>query len=435
MTAQKTAPASLAGSMAKLLGAAALIPALMSGQAIAQDKTVVTVWSWNSALEDVVVAFEEAHPDIDIDLVHPGGPAEQYLKFRNTMRAGSGIPDVVHSAFSIFPSFLILDYVADMSGYGFAQYEDQYPAWTWEQVTDGDAVYTLPWDIGPIALLYRSDIFEEYGLTVPTTWAEFEEQARKLNEQNPDIMMANMNLNQDWIQAMFWQAGTTLFEIDGTEIDININNDRAKEVAAYWQRLLDDGLVEAVPGYNTEWWAGMDAGRYATWPGPKWATNTMTRNSSEGLGQWRVADIPQWNEGEFVSANWGGSVFFVPKGAPNEAAAAEVIEWMMAGPGAEMFAERGLWPTKNAIVESPEFVSMTHELYGDQPVNEVFIKSANAVDVSWQYSPFQDLVDAQFAEEFASAAAGNGTFVEALDRLQDRVTAYAKDQGFTVVNE
>src|SRR5690606_27737607 len=117
-------------------------------------------------------------------------------------------------------------------------------------------------------------------------------------------------------------------------------------VADYWQRLIDDGLVEAVPGYNTEWWAGMDSGRYATWPGPKWATNTMTRNSSEGLGQWRVADIPQWSEdGEFVSANWGGSVLFVPKGAPNEEKAAQVIEWMMAGTGAQTFADLGLWPT------------------------------------------------------------------------------------------
>lgn len=410
----------------------ALLPAIAVN---AQEKTVVTLWSWNSAIEGVVAAYEEAHPDIDIELIHPGGPVEQYLKFRNTMRAGSGIPDIVHSAFSILPSFQILDYVEDLAPYGLGQYKDQFPEWTWEQVTSGDAVYTLPWDVGPIALLYRQDIFAEYGLEIPTTWAEFEVQARKLHEQNPDVKMANMNLNQDWIQAMFWQAGTSLFEINGTEIDININNDRAKEVADYWQRLIDDDLVEAVPGYNTEWWAGMDAGRYATWPGPKWATTTMTRNSSAGLGEWRVADIPQWNEGEFVSANWGGSVLFVPKGAPNTEKAAAVVEWMMAGPGAQLFADAGLWPTLESVVEDPAFTDMKHELYGDQSVNEVFIKSAGAVDPSWQYSPFQDLVDARFSEELAAAAAGNGTFSEALDRLQQSVTDYAKEQGFTVINE
>jgi multiple sugar transport system substrate-binding protein len=415
------------------LAVAALTPAI---SAVAQEKTVVTLWSWNSSIEQVIAAYEAENPDVDIELVHPGGAAEQYLKFRNTMRAGSGIPDIVHSSFAIFPSFIILDYVEDLAPFGLGEYQDQFPAWTWSQVTQGEKIFTLPWDIGPIALLYRQDIFEEYGLEIPTTWAEFEEQARKLHEQNPEVKMANMNLNQDWIQAMFWQAGTTLFEINGTEIDVNINNPRAKEVADYWQRLIDDGLVEAVPGYNTEWWAGMDAGRYATWPGPKWATTTMTRNSNASLGEWRVSDIPQWtDDSSFMSANWGGSVLFVPKGAGQTEAAADVIEWMMAGPGAEMFADAGLWPTLTSVTEAPDFAEMKHELYGDQNVNEVFLKSAAAVDVSWQYSPFQDLVDARFSEEFAAAAAGNGTFSEALDRLQQSVTEYAQDQGFTVINE
>ena len=33
---------------------------------------------------------------------------------------------------------------------------------------DGKAVYGIPQDTGPMALLYNKKIFDQYGLTVPT---------------------------------------------------------------------------------------------------------------------------------------------------------------------------------------------------------------------------------------------------------------------------
>ena len=45
---------------------------------------------------------------------------------------------------------------------------------------DGKAVYGIPQDTGPMALLYNKKIFDQYGLTVPTTWDEFAQQAEKL---------------------------------------------------------------------------------------------------------------------------------------------------------------------------------------------------------------------------------------------------------------
>jgi multiple sugar transport system substrate-binding protein len=62
----------------------------------------------------------------------------------------------------------------------------------------------------------------------------------------------------------------------------------------------------------------------------------------------------------------------------------------------------------------------------------VFVESANAVDGSFQWSPFQDYVNAQFGNELSAAAGGKGTLLEALDRLQRNIVAYAKAQGFTV---
>ena len=44
----------------------------------------------------------------------------------------------------------------------------------------GDEVYAAPVDGGPMALIYRTDVFAKYGITPPKTWAEYAEAAAKV---------------------------------------------------------------------------------------------------------------------------------------------------------------------------------------------------------------------------------------------------------------
>jgi len=50
--------------------------------------------------------------------------------------------------------------------------KNDFVPWTWSQVSQGDKVYAIPQDSGPMGLLYRTDIFAQYHLPVPTTWAQ-----------------------------------------------------------------------------------------------------------------------------------------------------------------------------------------------------------------------------------------------------------------------
>jgi multiple sugar transport system substrate-binding protein len=394
----------------------------------------LTMWSWASQAPTVVDAFNAENPDIKVTLVNPGAGPDLYLKLRNAMRAGSGVPDIAQVQFSMLPAFEITGSLTDLAPYGLDKYSADFIPWTWDALSNEGKVYSLPWDVGPVGMYYRKDIFEQYGLTVPTTWEEFEAQARRLREQTQDTYMSSAPFNMaDFFPALVWQAGGRMFEINGTDVKITIDSPESQAVAEYWQRLIDDDLVATDAGYNTDWFAGMDAGKYATWIGPKWATNRLTAASSKGMGQWRIEKMPTWQPGEVASANWGGSVLMVPTGAPNAEAAAKFIEWALAGPGADLFVAQGMWPTKVSILESEAFKTQTHEVYGDQQVNLVFTEMANNIDNDYQYSPFQDFVDSQFTDELSAAAEGNGTLKEALARLQASVTQYAKDQGFNVV--
>jgi multiple sugar transport system substrate-binding protein len=402
--------------------------------AAAQAQTELTVWGWASTLPAVIQAYQDAHTEVKVTFVNTGGSPDQYRKIRNAIRAHTGLPDVAQIESSMLPSFRIINALGDLAPYGLAKYRADFVPWTWDQVAAGSKVFSLPWDGGPVAMYYRQDIFEKYRLEVPATWAEFETQARKLRAQTQSVTMTNMNLNQDWIQALLWQAGAQPFTVDGTSVKVAVNSTRAKEVALFWQRLLDDKLVEAVPGFQTEWFTAMDHGHYATWIGAKWAVPTLKRTATASVGQWRVAPIPQWRAGNKLSASWGGSNLVVPNGAQHVEAAARFIEWSMTGEGARRFATAGLWPTTISILDDPGFAAARDPLFGDQEINRVFIESQREVPSDWNWSPFQDFVNARFSDEMSAAASGHGSFVQALDQLQTILSAYASQQGFTLAH-
>jgi multiple sugar transport system substrate-binding protein len=98
-----------------------------------------------------------------------------------------------------------------------------------------------------------------------------------------------------------------------------------------------------------------------------------------------------------------------------------------------MFSEKQfLFPPLLSLQESASYADATNPFYGDQKINKVFIDSARHVDHVVEWSPFQDYAYAQLTHEMSAAAAGDGTLVQALDRVQGRLVAYAKAQGFTV---
>jgi multiple sugar transport system substrate-binding protein len=416
------------------LGALAAAAGLFTGTTAFAQQSEITVWAWASYTPSLVAEYEAEFPDRKVNLINPGAGAELYLKLRNALRAGSGLPDVSQIAFSMVPSFAITKSLTDLAPYGLAKHQSEFIPWTWKQLTDGDKLYSMPWDIGPLAMFYRQDIFDKYGLAVPKTWQEFLDDGEKLRGQTKDVYMTSGNFNQpDWFNSMVWQAGGRLYAVDGENVTIKLNGPEAQKVAGLWQTMLDKGYVDAAPSYNTDWFARMDAGQYASWIAPKWAATRLTAASSASMGKWRIAPLPQWQAGDKAYGDWGGSVLIVPKGAAHPEAAAQFIEWVLAGKGAELSSSKGgLWPTKLAILDAPGFMDQSNELFGDQKINPIFFDAAANVSLDWQYSPFQDFIDPQIADKLSAAATGATTLPKALDALQAAATDYAQQQGFTV---
>src|SRR6516225_1027756 len=127
------------------------------------------VWSWVGGLDKAARLFEEAYPNIKVHVNNVGGGPTEYQKLQTAIKAGSGGPDVAQIEYMFLPSFIVTDGLADLSKYGANDVKSFFVPWTWGQVSpDGKAVYGIPQDTGPMALLYNKKIFDQYGLTVPT---------------------------------------------------------------------------------------------------------------------------------------------------------------------------------------------------------------------------------------------------------------------------
>jgi multiple sugar transport system substrate-binding protein len=417
-----------------LMGAAMAGALVLGAAGSAQaEKVKLTVWSWVADLAPVAKAFEAAHPDISVELLSVGNGPAHYMKMRNALKAGSGAPDIVQVEFFMLRSFRQADALLDIGPLGGAALKDEYADWAWAQVTDGGKVIALPWDGGPMGLIYREDVLAANGIAVPATWDDFYNASKTLKEKGQGALLTNTSFSDGgWVAAMLWQAGWKPFVIDGRSIKVSIKDDAAKKFAAYWQKMADEKLIGTTGEFTPEWYSQLDSGKTAAWISAAWGPMFMASVVPNSAGRWRAAAMPSWEAGKPVAANWGGSTLAVMAGTAHPKEAALFVIWALGPEGAAEMqkATPYLFPVRKAALNDARFENAEVDFFGKQKVNAVFAESSKNVDTSFEWSPFQDFLHAQLGAEFAAAATGTQSFDAALDKIQTQVEEFVVSQGF-----
>jgi len=120
----------------------------------------------------IVDAFEAANPDITVKLDGKPAGAEGDNLVKTRLSTGS-MPDVFdYNSGSLFQQIAPEKNLADLSGDdAVARVDDAYAP----QVSVGDQIYGVPYGTAFAGgIMYNRKVFEELGLEIPTTWAEFE---------------------------------------------------------------------------------------------------------------------------------------------------------------------------------------------------------------------------------------------------------------------
>jgi multiple sugar transport system substrate-binding protein len=404
--------------------------------------TELTFWTWVPNIDQEVAVFQQKYPAVKVNVVNAGQGTPQYTKLRTALQAGTGAPDVVQIEYQYIPTFTITDSLLDLRPYGASALKSRFVDWTWGQVTGaGGEIWAMPQDTGPMGLLYRQDIFDQHGISVPRTWDEFADAARKLHAADPNVYLTNMAANQAaaW-HGLLWQAGAKPYVSTGkSDIAISVSDNIGKKLAAYWGGLAKDGVIGTEPDFTDAWYAALNNGKYATWITAAWGPVFLSGSAKATAGKWRAAPLPQWaasTDGDSGphSGNWGGSTSAVIKTTKNPITAAMFAQFLNTDPDTtKLFASKQfLFPATKSVLADPTFAGDKPDFYGGQQVNQVFADIGNTVNPTFEWPPFLDQVVTDWTETVGKSLADKTDTVAALDQWQTRITTFAKNQGFTV---
>jgi multiple sugar transport system substrate-binding protein len=399
----------------------------------------ITVWAWTPGTEDAVKMFEKAHPNIKVKLQNVGQGPPHYRKVRTVLKSGKGLPDVIHMEFQFIPSFTLTENLLDLKPYLPDNFLSNYPEWIQKQINLDGAIYGVPWDTGPLGLIYRQDLLDKAGIKTPiNTWDEFADAAIKYHKANPKSYLVNLPGAQTglWL-ALASQNGARPFTTDPNNFKANLTDPKIKQVTEYWDKLYKAGVISHDADFNDAWYQGFAKGKYAGWLSAAWGPIFLQDYTKSSKGQWRAQALPQWQEGQKVSGNWGGSTLAVLKQSKSPAAATEFARWILTEKEpVEMFSfDRFLFPPQNFMLDNEQWLNKKYPFYGGQAVNKVYAEMANAVDKDFQWDPIHEYVATQGDDIKAKSVDQGKGATAALQPWQDAVLNYAKQQGLKVAGQ
>ncbi|HEY5321052.1 MAG TPA: extracellular solute-binding protein [Galbitalea sp.] len=415
-----------------------------SNKAVYPKAPQVSVWGWYPNMKLVVDNFNKIHKDVQICWNNVGQGNDEYTKVQTAISAKKGLPDVVMLEADHLATYEIQGALVDISKYGANDVKKNFSAGAWNDVSGADgSVYAAPVDGGPLALIYRTDVFTKYGITTPPkTWAEYASDAAKVKAAGGPLF-GDFGANVPALtMALQIQKGANPFSYDAAKktIKITLADTPSKDVLDYWAGLVKQGLVGTSDQFTTDYISGVVSGKYATYVSAAWAPGYLTgagvgKGASSGV--WAVAPLPQWSTSNPVQTNWGGSAFAVTTQATDKKLAAEVALGIYADPASlkDGWTKQIIFPLNQSILKSSTFLDNKSDFFSGQQANkEVYVPAENAYK-GINYSPLTVYYYAQLQAQSTLINQGKVTGAEAAAAVQASLVKYAQSQGFTVTNQ
>lgn len=278
-------------------------------------------------IKDIAHSYEQAHPGTKIDLRFLGSDAQQvYL----TSIAGNSTPCVALVGNSWTPQFAGLGalqvYANDPSTMKGKYVQSMIDS----TVLDGKS-YGVPYDVGVRALIYRKDLLEAAGQSVPKTWNDLVTAATAIQTKNPGVSGFGVIGSSIWyFLPMIWNWGGQIATQSNGKWQGQVDSTQAQQAFAFYADLLTK--YKLAPS-GAAAWGGADAdkamalGKLAMMVGGSWDLQTILTQTPDMKDKLATAVIPAGPGGNNDTFA-GGSNLVMFKGCNNEATAKSFISYM-----------------------------------------------------------------------------------------------------------
>ncbi|MCX5415614.1 ABC transporter substrate-binding protein [Streptomyces sp. NBC_00059] len=386
-------------------------------------KTRITFWSALRGSQEVVDAFNRGHDTLQVDFQQvPSGAQGGYAKLSNAARAGNA-PDIATIEYPQVPGFAIDGVCRDITDLVSEGLRAKLLPQALGLTTFEKRVFSVPLDIEPMVLHYRTDLFERYGLSVPRTWEDFEEAAKSVHRRSGERRMALFPTDGDTHLAAFaWQAGAQWFDTSGGAWNVSLADAPTRRVSAYWQRLTDQDLVfmNAVESRHSDVQIGN--GLVLSRLSGAWDAGAQMKARPAQKGRWALAPLPHWDTADPGVGTHGGSTFAVTKDSANPEAAMEFIEWQVSHPDALRArlssGASSQYPAAPGLVEVGR-KAFDRAYYGGQDIYTLFEQEARKIRPGWVWGPRMTATGKIMKDGLARASGGQGSILGAVRAAQE----------------
>lgn len=375
------------------------------------NRTQISVWSWEPSMAALIADFEARNPDIHVTQI---GTAD-YSKLNSAIQDGYGTPDVVQLEYFALPQYAVSGQLRDLTSRT-TNYGSFYTPGSWSSVQLDGRVYGVPMDSGPMAFFYNQDVFEQAGVDAAKirTWDDYYRAAKKLKENG--VYIAADDGDASFYNAMIWLAGGRPYNTshDGKEVSITLDTDiGTQEFTRFWQQMIDEDLVNTrLDTWSDDWKQALGSGTVASLFAGAWMPSLLLADVPGTAGLWRVAQMPTAH-GNLTNAENGGSALGVLSSSRRPEASWRFIEYVCHETAGIMTrVDGGAFPADNATLNSANFLNKTTvrdargievPYFGGQKFNTVLAQAASHVSTGYQYLPFEVYARSDFRATVGAA--------------------------------
>ncbi|MFD3565502.1 extracellular solute-binding protein [Streptomyces sp. NPDC058686] len=357
-------PVRMAAPLAALALATACAPGTSDNGSAGDDKSgTLRVWLFQEVnnqpkqkvVDAAVAAFEKSHDGADVKIEYI--PVETRAeKIKAAFNDPKSAPDVIE-----YGNTDTAGYVKDG---GLADVTEEFGAWSEAKDTDPTAkesvtvdgkIYGAPYFVGVRALYYRTDVFKDLKLGVPTTQAQLAATARKIHKERPDLYgLAVGGAYTYGAMPFIWSQGGELAEKNGGSYESAIDSPAAqKGIEAYTSLFGGDNCPAAkcagMGGNDTV--TAFASGKAGMAIGGDFSHQAM--EDGKVKGKYAVVPLPGADKGDIAPAFAGGNNIGVLKSTSHRTLAVDLMKSLASKKTqGELFDAMGFLPTYTDVRES-----------------------------------------------------------------------------------
>ena len=369
--------------------------ALMSMTALASAAETANIWvrsDGSNFMPQIVEAFNKSHENqIKLDIIPTGELVQKYA----TAVAGGTAPDGLSIDLIYTPAFAAAGQLEDITDWAKSlPYFSQLSPAHVKTGTYKDRIYGLPYSADSSVLIWNKDLFKKAGLDPdkgPTTWAEIEAAAEKVNALGGDIKGYYFSgscpgCNIFTFTPMVWASGGEILSDDGSKA--MLTDPKLREGIDFYRGMIAKGLVPegAQTDTGANFFAAFAGGNIGISPSGAFAIgalNTQYKNIDYG-----VTFLPGKDGG--WSSFAGGDNFVFTKGTTKGDVLKEFLDFSYSLEGQTLLASRGSLPVRGDIAKEalkdldPRYqIAAEAMAKGKTPYSVVFNDIINSANGPW----------------------------------------------------